>query len=172
MTLYKKNFRIESSRLKEWDYSTPWWYYVTICTKDMKCCFGEIKRGKMILNDLGNIANQFWNEIPKHYRFVELDCYVIMPNHFHGTTIINSVETGHAPSLQMKRPTLGNVIGSFKSAVSKWANKNGYNNFKWQPLFYDHIIRNEKDLHRIRTYIQNNPLKWELDEYYRQNDNE
>lgn len=163
--LYKNKFRVESSRLKNWDYSTSWWYYVTICTKDMKCCFGTIKSGKMKLNDLGKIVELFWNNIPKHYPNIELDYYVIMPNHFHGI-IINNVETGHAPSLLKKVPTLGNVVGSFKSAVSRWANKNDHNNFKWQQRFYDHIIRNENDLQRIRTYIKNNPLKWELDEYY------
>jgi len=78
-----------------------------------------------------------------------------------------NVETGHAPSLQ-KKQTLGNVIGSFKSAVAKYANENGLKSFSWQSRFYDHIIRNEKDLYRIRKYIQNNPLKWELDEYYKQ----
>ena len=167
MKLYKNKFKVDSARLKNWNYSTPWWYYITICTKDMRCRFGEVNKGKMILNDLGTIVEQLWMDIPKHYSAVELDYNVIMPNHFHGVVIINDVETGPAPSLQMKRPALGNIVGSFKSAVSKWAHKNNYNNFKWQSRFYDHIIRNESDLRRIRTYIQNNPLKWELDEYYR-----
>ncbi len=158
MSLYKNKFRVESSRLKDWDYSIPWWYYVTICTKDMKCWFGEIKKGKIFQSDLGKIAEHIWKEIPKHYVAVELDYYVIMPNHIHGIIIINDVETGHAPSLQIKQPTLGNVIGSFKSAVTKWARQNGYSYFKWQPRFYDHIIKNENDLRRIRTYIQHNPL--------------
>ena len=167
MKLYKNKFRIESSRLKDWDYSTPWWYYVTICTNNMVCWFGKVNKGKMIMNDLGKQVENYWKEIPTHYKKVELDYYIIMPNHVHGVIIINDVETGHAPSLQTKRPTLGSIVGSFKSAVSKWAHKNNYSNFKWQSRFYDHIIRNESDLRRIRTYIQNNPLKWELDEYYR-----
>jgi len=167
MKLYKNKFKIDSARLKDWDYSTPWWYYVTICTKNMRCWFGEINKGRMILNDLGTIVEQLWRGMPKHYPAVELDYNVIMPNHLHGIIILKYVETGHAPSLQVKQPTLGNVIGSFKSAISKWAHKNNYKNFEWQPRFYDHIIRNENDLRRIRTYIQNNPLKWELDEYYR-----
>ncbi|MFO7526780.1 MAG: hypothetical protein R6W68_15105, partial [Ignavibacteriaceae bacterium] len=66
-------------------------------------------------------------------------------------------------------PTLGNVVGSFKSALTKWAHQNGYPAFKWQAKYYDHIIRNEMDLYRIRTYIHYNPLKWEADEYYRHN---
>jgi len=130
-------------------------------------CFGEIKNGEMILNNIGNYVEYTWKEIPMHYHMVELDYHVTMPNHIHGIIIINGVETGHAPSLQMKQPTLGNIVGGFKSAVSKWAHKNDFNKFKWQTRFYDHIIRNENDLRRIRTYIQNNPLKWEIDEYYR-----
>ena len=133
----------------------------------MQCWLGQVKNGKMILNDLGKIVGQIWQEIPKHYVSTELDDYVIMPNHVHGIIIINDVETGHAPSLQIKQPTLGNIIGSFKSAVTKQARQNDHLYFKWQPRFYDHIIRNENDLRRIRTYIQNNVLKWEVDEYYR-----
>jgi len=86
-----------------------------------------------------------------------------MPNHIHGIIIINAVKTGHTPSLQ---PTLGNVIGSFKSAVTRRAHQDSYPTFAWQTRLYDHVIRNEDDLFCIRNYIQNNPLKWELDEYY------
>ena len=164
--LFKNKFRIDSARLIDWDYSTPWWYYVTICTKNMWCWFGDVSHGKMELNDQGTFVDEIWRGIPKHYPSVELDYYTIMPNHVHGIIILNDVETGHAPSLQPKRPALGNVVGSFKSKVTRWTHKNGIKLFAWQPRFYDHIIRNEKDLHRIRTYIQNNPLKWELDEYY------
>ena len=167
MKLFKNKFKIESSRLKDWDYSTPWWYYVTICTKNFKNWFGEIKNGEMILNDLGKQVEKCWLNISNHYPNIELDYYVIMPNHFHGILILNNVETGHAPSLRKHKPTLGNVVGSFKSAVSKWSHNNIFDDFKWQPRFYDHIIRNENDLRMIRTYIQNNPTKWELDEYYK-----
>ncbi len=166
MGIYKNTYRIESARLKEWDYSTPWWYYVTICTKDMKCWFREIKNNKMILNRLGETVYNFWMNIPSHYKKIDIDYFVIMPNHIYGIIIIYAVETGHAPSLQSTGPTLGNVIGSFKSAAAKWAHKNNFQSFSWQSRFYDHIIRNENDLFRIRNYIQNNPLKWELDECY------
>jgi REP element-mobilizing transposase RayT len=195
MGLYKNKFKIESTRLKDWDYSTPSWYYVTICTKNMKQWFGEIKNNEMILNDIGKIVDTCWRETPIHYKNIDLDYFVIMPNHVHGIVILNTmetrintmetrintvetgidavetgidaVETGHAPSLQSRSHILGNLIGSFKAAVSKWAHQNKFIDFQWQPRFYDHIIRNEKDLHRIRTYIKNNPLKWELDKYYK-----
>ena len=94
-----------------------------------------------------------------------------MPNHIHGIIIINdSVETRDRVSLRQFGSTLKNslslVINQYKGSVTRFAHKNGNQDFAWQPRFYDHIIRNDKDLHRIRTYIQNNPLKWELDEYY------
>ena len=118
------------------------------------------KNGKMILNELGLITNKCWKEIPNHYPNVEIDYYVIMPNHLHGIIIINpvDVETPYMASLP-----LGDIIGKFKAAVTRWCNKNGYINFSWQSRFYDRIIRNEKELYNIRKYIEQNPLKWDLE---------
>lgn len=89
MTLYKNKYRVESARLHEWDYSTPWWYYVTICTKDMKHWFGKVHGGKMILNSIGKIIHEEWKRTEEVRQNVELDYYQIMPNHFHGIIIIN-----------------------------------------------------------------------------------
>lgn len=153
MSKFKNTFRIESARLKEWDYSNPWYYYVTINTKNHIHHFGKVGNEKMILNDLGMVVEKCWNNIPIHFPNVELDYNVIMPNHLHGILIINSaVETRHAPSLQKKSITISNIVGSFKSAVSKQARENSYNNFSWQPRFYDRIIRDEKELYNIRRY--------------------
>lgn len=144
----------------------------------MKCCFGEVRDGKMILNDLGIIVNEEWNKTREIRKNVDLDYYVIMPNHFHGILIIKYIETtrwdvsrerktGQRPVSTMFKPnSLGSIIGQFKSICTKRIGKFGFDNFKWQPRFYDHIIRDERNLHRIRMYIQNNPLKWEIDEYY------
>ncbi len=162
MTKFKNTYRIESTRLKDWDYSTPWWYYVTINTKNHHDYFGEIIDGKLILNPLGKIADLFWNEIPNHYKNAELDYYVIMPIHIHGIIIINyTAVTRHASSPQ-KNLTLSDIIGSFKSAVTKRIHETGYQNFSWQPRFYDRIIRNGKELYNVRNYIEQNPIKWEL----------
>jgi len=129
VALYKNKYRVESARLKEWDYSIPRWYYVTVCTKKKKHFFGRVINGEMRLNKLGKAVKSYFEDIPAHYKSVEIDCYVIMPNHIHGIIIINpSVETGHAPSLQHK-PSLGNVVGSFKSAVTKHARKPGHQSF-------------------------------------------
>ena len=160
MSLYQNKYRIETARSKEWDYSNPWWYYVTINTKNHHSYFGRVIKGNMILNYKGGIAEKIWKNIPEHYGNVELDHHVIMPNHIHGIIIINEVETGHAPSLQRRKNTLSNIVGSFKSAVTKTLHERGIKDFAWQPRFYDRIIRNEKELYNIRKYIEENPLKW------------
>jgi REP element-mobilizing transposase RayT len=86
--LYKSNYRIETSRLKDWDYSTPWWYYVTTCTKNFRNWLGEVKNGKMILNEFGKIVEEEWLKTKEIRATVDLDFFVIMPNHFHGILIL------------------------------------------------------------------------------------
>ncbi|MBU2445670.1 MAG: hypothetical protein KJ666_08870 [Bacteroidetes bacterium] len=103
MSLFQNKYRIESTRLKHYDYSNPGWYYVTINTKNHKYYFGDVANEKMILNKLGQIVNEKWDEIPKHFTNIELDYYQIMPNHIHGIIIINDVETGYIPSLQINQ---------------------------------------------------------------------
>lgn len=164
MTKFKNTFRIESARLQYWDYSTPWWYYVTICTRNHINFFGSIKNGKIVLNELGIVAEKCWLEIPHHFKNIELDYYVIMPNHIHGIININCVETPYMVSLP-----LGDIIGKYKAAVKRWCTKNGFKNFLWQPRFYDRIIRNEKELFNIRNYIEQNPAKWALEKNKLQN---
>ena len=169
MKLYKNQFKIDSARLKDWDYSTPWWYYITICTKNKQCLLGTIKDGKITLNKLGKIVDEEWIRTKTLRSQVELDYYVVMPNHIHGIVIIEGsevVETHRDASLHTIKNNLSDIIRGFKGSVTKRIRSKGYLNFAWQPRFYDHIIRNENDLYRIRTYIQNNPMKWELDEYY------
>jgi len=156
---FKNTFRIESTRLKEWDYSNPWWYYVTINTKNHVESFGNVANGKMIINDLGKFAEKCWKDIPAHFPYIELDYYVVMPNHIHGIIIINpNVETPYMASLP-----LGDIVGKFKAAVTRLANKNGFSFFAWQSRFCDHVIRNERELFSIRKYIVENPLKWGLE---------
>lgn len=81
----------KSIRLKEYDYSLPGWYYVTICTKDFIPWFGKVKNGKVDYNELGNIAVKFFEEIPKHFKNTEIDEFIVMPNHVHGIIITNEV---------------------------------------------------------------------------------
>ena len=174
--LYQEKYRIKSIRHPDWDYSSDGYYFVTICTKDMECIFGEIKNGMMGLSEIGCIANEQWAKTAKLRQNVRLDEWIIMPNHVHGIIIINNatVETHCNASLPRidgpwktnqfgpQRNNLASIVRGFKSSVKRICNKNGYH-FQWQSRFYDRIIRDEKSLDYIREYIHYNPLKWELD---------
>ena len=145
------------------------YYFVTICNKNREEYFGQISGDEMILNECGKIARQNWLEIPDHFEDVKLDEHVILPNHIHGIVIIDSgdepVGNRHACSLQERQyQKLTVVIGSNKSAVTREINQiqNKFH-FKWQKSFYDHIIRNDRSLHKIRHYIHCNSLKWKYD---------
>lgn len=167
MSKYQNKYRVETIRHKEWDYSSPWWYFVTINTKGHINMFGDIVNENMVLNNLGNVVDKYWKDIPVHFSNVELDYHVIMPNHIHGIIIMNPVETLDRASLRIEQPkkqtTLGIVINQFKSSFKRWCNNNGYKYFKWQSRYYDRIIRNEKELYNIRRYIEQNPVRWYLE---------
>ena len=175
--------RRRSIRLKEYDYSTPWWYYITLCTYERINLYGKVINGKMILNESGKIVEEEWLKTKEIRTNVDLDYYVIMPNHLHGIIIINGRgelnspeedNTGriqYAPTnIKIKSPSqsLGAIVRGFKSAVTKRLRGLSVNpGLKvWQRNYYEHIIRNDLDLHNIQQYIELNPLKWELDEYY------
>ncbi len=88
--LYKNKYRVQSARLQSWDYSSSGEYFITICAKNHRHYFGEIKNGKMILSNVGVIADILWYEIKNHAKNVELDAFVVMPNHIHGILVLNS----------------------------------------------------------------------------------
>ena len=153
-----------SIRLKDYDYSQDGYYFVTICVKHFVRYLGEIKNGEMGLSMIGKIVREYWNEIPYHFNNVMLDEMVIMPDHFHGIVIIDPVRACHGmPLLQQfakpKPKSLSMIVNHFKSAVKRWCNKNNFEYFQWQRNYYEHIIRDEKELYRIRQYIKNNPLE-------------
>jgi len=111
MMFNPKYHRSKSIRLKEYDYTNPnlpygkaGWYYVTICANDKVCCFGKVKNGKMILNDYGKIAEEKWLKTKEIRKNIDLDYYVVMPNHFHGIIIIES----NVGAIQRIRPYEGN----------------------------------------------------------------
>ena len=100
MSKFKNTFRIESARLKEWDYSNPWWYYITINTKNHFNYFGKIENGKMMPNKLGIIVEHEWLKTKTLRANIDLDYFVVMPNHLHGIIILDAVETRRSESLQ------------------------------------------------------------------------
>lgn len=160
-------YQNQSRRLRHWDYSTPGGYFVTICTHLREPFFGEIDNGEMCLTPTGEIVKEEWERSVSLRKSVDLDEYVIMPNHFHGIIILKqAVGTGVQRSEETKSLSLGTIIGQFKSACTRRIRANLDKDFAWQSRFYDHVIRDEIDLQRIRQYIRENPLKWELDKYY------
>ncbi|MCL6098125.1 MAG: transposase [Bacteroidetes bacterium] len=173
--LSSESFGRRSIRLKEYDYAQPGWYYVTICTHNMIQSLGDVKNGKVVLTNAGKIVDEEWNKTKLVRANVDLDYYVIMPNHIHGIIIIDhsvaairGIAQNNTGANQRFAPTLrsnslGSIIGQFKSTVTKRIRKSGMPDFKWQHNYYEHIIRNEKELYQIRKYIQLNPLKWEIE---------
>jgi REP element-mobilizing transposase RayT len=163
--------RRRSIRLQGYDYSQAGAYFVTVSTHDKECLFGEIADGEIKLNAFGEVAQASWYELPQHFSYLGLDVFVIMPNHVHGIIVLNGVGAQHAaPPRGGLRPnvqagSLGAVVRSFKSAVSKQINElQGTPGMPvWQRNYYEHVIRNAEELHRIRQYIVNNPLQWALD---------
>ena len=178
---FKNKYKIKSTRLQNWDYGNNGYYFVTICTKNKNKYFGEIENREMILNDIGKIAEKYWLEIPKHFDFVLLDEFVIMPNHIHGIIIINKndifsslhktqdiaslLRSNKKNKFGVQSKNLASIIRGFKIGVTKYANQNSIP-FRWQPRFYDRIIRVEIELSNIREYIAFNPVKWQKDENF------
>ena len=136
-----------SIRLKEYDYSWPAWYYLTICTSNRECVLGKIVDEKMVLSQWGNLAQQQWVWLPKHFPTVELDAYVVMPNHIHGIIIINNPRRGEITSpLQSystarRTPTLGKIVAFYKYRTTKMINemKATPSVRFWQRNYYEHI---------------------------------
>jgi putative transposase len=162
MALFRNKYRIESARLKDWNYSNAGAYFVTICTGGMEEYFGKVKSGEMIRNPMGEIVAEEWRRTQERRKNVILDEWIIMPNHFHGIIILLGTNRKVVP-MTLASNSLGSIIGQFKSIVTTRIHAAGYSVFAWQPRFYDHIIRNGKSLNKIRRYIRNNPLNWEIE---------
>jgi putative transposase len=176
-----------SIRLPGYEYDQPGAYFVTLCTQDHQCLFGRIEGEAMRLNRVGEAAEECWRAIPIHFADVELDVFVVMPNHVHGIIVIAdagaaNVRATHASPLRQgadtgmgvarmpqgpRRRSVGAIIGSYKSAVSKGIHEidGSLGSAVWQRNYFEHIIRNDVALNRIRQYIIDNPVRWAYDRY-------
>lgn len=125
---------------------------MTICTMNRRCTLGEIVEGEMRLNNAGHVIAGCWDEIPRHFLNVELDAFVVMPNHVHGILVLTEPRARHASPLHV-------IVASFKAAVSRRVGTG-----LWQRNYWEHVIRGEKELNRIRGYIEDNPANWPTDE--------
>ena len=155
--------RRRSIRLKGYDYSQAGAYFVTICTQNRESLLGEIVGGEMILNAYGRVVAVCWVWLAKQYPYVELDEWVMMPNHAHGIVILSG---GRGGSRTAPTKSLGRLVGAFKTVSTKRINQMRHTPGAavWQRNYYEHIIRNEDELNRLRQYILDNPVQWEMDE--------
>jgi len=170
-----------SIRLPGYDYTQPGAYFITIVTHQRMPLFGDIVDGEMRLNDAGRVVEGCWLDIPSHFPHVALDAFVIMPNHVHGILwIVETPPTGTTGAVGAKnfsplpanaatRPhgtskTIGSVVRGFKIGVTKWFRQHTTIYTVWQRNYYEHIIRTDDALARIRDYIQSNPQRWADDQ--------
>ncbi len=174
-----------SPRLKGYDYSQEGAYFVTVCTQHRVPLFGEVVDAEMRLNMAGEMVAAIWEGIPLKYPDVELDLYCVMPNHFHGIILILRPPGAHggaplqdtgvvgADPRVRPQPSLSTIMQWFKSLTThrymrgvREQNWETFHGKLWQRSFHDHIIRSENGLNRLRTYTQQNPARWETDEFY------
>ncbi len=175
--------KYKSLRLKEYDYSLPGAYFVTICVKNRKSLFGNIQDEEMILNEAGKVAMTDIADIPSHYDNIEMGENIVMPNHIHmvvykydsiGGTAKNKICSGQAcppenigvgqAATPTKSIRLQDIVGSYKSGVTRKIRlMNGFEKFGWQRYYFDHIVRSERGLENISDYIRLNPARWAQD---------
>jgi len=164
----------KQARLGGYDYSQAGGYFITICTHNREYLFGQVINYQMALNEIGKIVKQWWLKLEDRFTNVKLEDYVVMPNHIHGILMVteeeNDVGAIHELPLQSgmilrRQMLIPKVVGYFKMNSAKYVNRlRGVVGISlWQRNYYEHIVRNESELSRIREYIQNNPLKWDLD---------
>ena len=177
------DFRRQSLRLQSYNYTQPGYYHTIIATQLGRPCFGEVVAGEMHLNTLGQIAQDCLLSLPTRFSNMELDHFVVMPNHVHALILLTeslsrpSACTGQMPTrfqpywrtLESEQSPIGAVplyemMRTFKALTSYHVRRKGQMpSFAWQSGYYERILaENERFLDNVRQYISNNPLKWEL----------
>lgn len=165
-----------STRLPHYNYSSPGFYFITICTHKHQLLFGQIKNNHITLNAIGILIEKYWHCLTKKFK-IALDVFIIMPNHIHGIIQIKNppvrvsfmkpsidiLKSNRHMGLINQTPTLGHIIRYFKAITSKTLHQNGFNIHIWQRNYYEHIIRNQIELDKTRQYIKLNPRMWHRD---------
>ncbi|HEX4962954.1 MAG TPA: transposase, partial [Thermoanaerobaculia bacterium] len=152
-----------SARHPAWDYRWAGVYSVTICTRERVRCMGEVADGEVFLSSIGEAVAEEWLKIPRQRPRVQLDEWIVMPDHMHGILIFHGKAPEGEPrdSKHLRPQSLGAVIGRFKSEATKriwWVLRRP--DFAWQTRFHDVILRTQEDLERVRAYIRGNPARW------------
>ncbi len=153
-------------RLPYFNYASTGLYFVTICSCNRENIFGEILSSKIVLSTVGKYVLECLENIPKKFSYINIDEFIIMPNHIHvifGVTNPDEDVALKEKQFQIEKRSLSLIVRNFKSIVTLLARKDFSNIKIWQPRFYDRIIRNESELQVIRKYIRDNPLQWEQD---------
>ena len=179
MTYDPARYHRRSVRLPAYDYAQAGAYFVTVCTQNRECAFGEVVDGEMVLNEPGRMVETVWRELPQHYPGVEVDTLVDMPNHVHGIIMlvgagpracpdrVSGQPRGVAPTGTMSLP---DVVHRFKSLTTA-RYRRGVLQDRWLPFprrlwqrnYYERVIRNDEELNHVRQYIVDNPLRWAED---------
>jgi REP element-mobilizing transposase RayT len=161
---FKSRYRIPSTRLRSWDYRWPGIYCVTICTHGRLRWFGEVVEDRMVLSAEGRVVEEEWRKIPGIYPHVQLDEWIVMPDHLHGILSFQNSplqNLSHAPARTLQSQSLGATIAQFKSTATKRIRMDLKRpDFAWQTRFYDTVLREPADLDRMRVYIRENPARW------------
>jgi putative transposase len=170
--LFADKYRLAPARRLGYDYGQAGIYFITICTQNHQPYFGRIQPSTGALTDaylqgtdLARRACKCWQQIPQHFPFVEPDAFIVMPDHIHGILFFQrAAERADqlAPAFGPQSDNLASVVRGFKVGVKSWATKSE-TDFAWQPRYFDRVIRNEVELEKIRSYIQNNPNQWDAD---------
>lgn len=151
-----------SVRLPGWDYAAAGWYWA-ICVRDRTPSLGSIAGGVMRLSEAGEVARDCWLEIPRRCSRARLDAFVVMPDHVHGILGLCGAPPPRHPEAD-GRPgpaSLPTLVGSYKSAVARLVRRHaGPGTFRWQRGFYDRIIRDRREMDRLRDYVRDNPSCW------------
>ena len=172
MTDYQKR---KNPRLQGYDYNAPGAYFLTLCTENRRCLLarivgtGVLDGPQIVLSPYGKIAEKYIRQLQAFYTHLSVEAYVIMPNHIHLLLLVKENGPSGTPvptSLSAASHTAQNAaIPRFVSTLKRFCNKE-YGQNIWQARFYDHIIRNQADFRQHLQYIQENPLKWEMDKLY------
>jgi len=184
VTLFADRFRVESSRLNNWDYSSPWWYFLTICTLNHNLFFGKIENGKIKISERGLLVEKNINLMKEKFPNVYLDQFVIMPNHLHlllklkyqhlpfvSRDGINAVSNEKIPiglksnQNRMCENGLPRIIQWLKAKTTFEIRNELKMFFSWQSGYYDEVIKSKKRLFQIKNYIKNNPIHWQQDPF-------
>jgi len=157
--------RRRSVRLKGYDYASAGVYFVTVCTHERLCVLGTIENGIVVLAEQGRIVQETMLSLGDRFAGLELDAFVIMPNHVHLVVGLVGAQfiAPDGRSDGSRHPSLGEIIRTFKAASTRLIRGAGFEGFGWQRSFYEHVVRNDADLRRIREYVEANPLRWDED---------